>query len=75
MWLSLSGSASETADVCKVPFRWEATAAVAAADPAKVSPESYSSRHRSVRRVMCSEQAASLKWSAGKIGKILGPSL
>lgn len=66
LWLSQSGSASEAADVCKVPFRWEAIAAVADADPAKVSPESCGSKHGSpyVKR------AASLKWSAAEMRKI-----
>lgn len=37
LWLSHVGSASEAADVCKVPFRREATAAEAAADPASLT--------------------------------------
>lgn len=68
LWLSLSGSASEAADVCKVPFRRHATAAVTAADPAKVSPESHKRKHSSPLCDM--QQAASLKWSAAEIGKI-----
>ncbi|CAK6958717.1 Hypothetical predicted protein [Scomber scombrus] len=42
-YVRTSGTASETADVCKVPFRREAAAAVAVADFANVSPESDSS--------------------------------
>lgn len=53
--------------MCKVPFRREATAAVAAADPAKVSPESRGSKHGSPLRD--TEQAARLKWSAAEIRK------
>lgn len=36
--------------MCKVPFRWEAAAAEAAADPAKVSIETNSSEHGRVKR-------------------------
>lgn len=70
MWLSQSGTASDAADVCKVPFRREAAAAVADADLANVSSESLSSKYNNMLCEM--QQVAWLKWSAVDIGKIWG---
>ena len=70
MWLSQSGTASDAADVCKVPFRREAAAAVAVADLANVSSESFSSKYNN--KLCDMQQVASLKWSAVDIGEIWG---
>lgn len=69
MWLSKSGTASETADVCKVPFRRETAGAVTDADLANISPESDSSEYNATLRSYM-QQVVSLKWTAVEIWKI-----